>query len=255
MEIRWAPLLHTRRGLTGRAGGRGGLARAPRGRDAARRRGPADRTLLRSHEPEANLDFVLDLAQAGIPDGPGRLGPGRARRRASRIPSAHRGALEVARDLGPARHAPRRRVGRRGAGPAGAVASSRSGSPTARWPSTTRSSCAELIARQVWLDLCPTSNSRPNIVPTIAAHPLPRLHAGRRAGHAQHGRPDGLRRHAVRGVRPGRRAHRPHAAGAVGREHGRLEAAFCGEPTWSTCARRSSPGAPGSRSCSTGDRR
>jgi adenosine deaminase len=36
--------------------------------------------------------------------------------------------------------------------------------------------CTELIARGVTLDLCPTSNWQAGIVPSIAAHPLARLH-------------------------------------------------------------------------------
>ena len=35
---------------------------------------------------------------------------------------------------------------------------------------------AELIARGVTLDLCPTSNVQAGIVPSVAAHPLARLH-------------------------------------------------------------------------------
>jgi adenosine deaminase len=36
--------------------------------------------------------------------------------------------------------------------------------------------CAELIARDVTLDLCPTSNWQAGIVPSLADHPLARLH-------------------------------------------------------------------------------
>jgi adenosine deaminase len=36
--------------------------------------------------------------------------------------------------------------------------------------------CAELIARDVTLDLCPTSNWQAGIVPSLGAHPLARLH-------------------------------------------------------------------------------
>ncbi|HEY6014208.1 MAG TPA: hypothetical protein VIU37_09375, partial [Candidatus Limnocylindrales bacterium] len=36
--------------------------------------------------------------------------------------------------------------------------------------------CAELAARDVTLDLCPTSNWQAGLVPTIASHPLARLH-------------------------------------------------------------------------------
>jgi adenosine deaminase len=46
------------------------------------------------------------------------------------------------------------------------------GSPTADDPSL----MAELTARGVTLDLCPTSNVQAAIVPSILAHPLARLH-------------------------------------------------------------------------------
>jgi adenosine deaminase len=36
--------------------------------------------------------------------------------------------------------------------------------------------CAELLSREVTLDLCPTSNWQAGIVPSVAAHPLARLH-------------------------------------------------------------------------------
>jgi adenosine deaminase len=36
--------------------------------------------------------------------------------------------------------------------------------------------CRELVARSVTLDLCPTSNWQAGIVPSLADHPLARLH-------------------------------------------------------------------------------
>ena len=36
--------------------------------------------------------------------------------------------------------------------------------------------CRELTARHVTLDLCPTSNWQAGIVPSVASHPLARLH-------------------------------------------------------------------------------
>ena len=69
VEIRWAPLLHTARGLSGRkvveAVSRGAV-------EAGRRHGVEVRliaTLMRSHEPDANLALVRDLEVSGIPDG------------------------------------------------------------------------------------------------------------------------------------------------------------------------------------------
>src|SRR5262245_10287988 len=68
-EIRWAPLLHVEKGLTGRA-----VVEATwRGASAvAARTGIEVRliaTLMRSHAPERNLAFVEDMAANGIPDG------------------------------------------------------------------------------------------------------------------------------------------------------------------------------------------
>src|SRR3954451_18803429 len=67
-EIRWAPLLHVEKGLTGRqvveATWRGASA-------MARHHGIEVRliaTLLRSHAPEAHLAFIEDMARNGIPD-------------------------------------------------------------------------------------------------------------------------------------------------------------------------------------------
>ena len=45
-----------------------------------------------------------------------------------------------------------------------------------RAPSTIADLCADLRARNVTLDLCPSSNWQAGIVPSVAAHPLARLH-------------------------------------------------------------------------------
>ena len=116
-EVRWAPLLHTDKGLTGRqvveAVWKGSAS-------AARRTGIEVRliaTLMRSHPPERNLEFVRSLESGGVPDGLVAVdlaGP------EARYPDPllHREAIELARSIGPPRHRPRRRVGRRGAGAA-----------------------------------------------------------------------------------------------------------------------------------------
>ena len=137
VEIRWGPLLHVAGGLSLGGRDRRGLRGAPR--RARHRTGTVVRlicTALRSHDPAANLALAetaarfrdqgltgWDLAgpEAAFPDPliHARRLRGRARRR-------------------PADHDPRRRVGRRGAGPARARGRARSGSPTDRAPSTTR---------------------------------------------------------------------------------------------------------------------
>ena len=116
VEVRWAPLLHTAKGLTGR---QVVDATANGARLAAQAAGIDARliaTLMRSHEPEANLAFVRDLEANGIPDGLVARRPRRARAALPRPDHPPRGHRPRARDRAP-RHRPRRRVGRRRAGP------------------------------------------------------------------------------------------------------------------------------------------
>jgi adenosine deaminase len=173
LEIRWAPLLHTHRGLTGRqvveAVWRGAHG-AAKPRDVHVR---LIATLMRSHRPEANLDFVLDLVQEGLPDG--LVGVDLAGLEARfPDPEVHRGALDMARDLG--LHVTVH------AGEWGGAAQVRRALAVeperiAHGPLAIDDPelVAELAARKVWLDLCPTSNVQANIVPTLAAHPFRRL--------------------------------------------------------------------------------
>ncbi len=177
MEIRWAPLLHTRRGLTGRqvveAVWRGAF-------DAARRHDVQVRliaTLMRSHAPEANLDFVLDLAQEGVPDGLVAVDLAGPEARFP-DPERHRGAIDMARDLGlhVTLHA-----GEWGGAAQVRRALSIEPERIAHGPLAIEDPelVAELIEKEVWLDLCLTSNYQARIVPTMADHPFRRLlHAG-----------------------------------------------------------------------------
>jgi adenosine deaminase len=177
MEIRWAPLLHTRRGLTGRqvveAVWRGAYG-------AAKQHGVHVRliaTLMRSHAPQKNVDFVLDMVQEGIPDGLVAVDLAGPEERFP-DPETHRGAIDMARDLGlhVTLHAGEW-------GGAAQVKRSLSVEPEriAHGPLAIDDPevVAELIAREVWLDLCLTSNYQANIVPTMESHPFRRLmHAG-----------------------------------------------------------------------------
>jgi len=176
-EIRWAPLLHVDKGLTGRAVvnavAKGALA-------TASRRGIEVRliaTLLRSHAPGANLAFVRDMADHGIPEGLVAVDLAGQEARFP-DPHIHGEAIELARAIGlhVTLHA-----GEWG----GAAQVQRAlevhperiahGPLAIDDPEVVRA----LIETGTWLDLCPTSNTQANIVPTIAAHPLRRLmHAG-----------------------------------------------------------------------------
>ena len=178
-EVRWAPLLHTPAGPDRPAGRRGDRARRPaRGGRQAGIEVRLIATLMRSHAPEANLAFVRDLEANGIPDGARRGRPRRAR-----------GALPGPDDPRARPSTSRARsasTSRRHAGEWGGAAQVRrtldidpSGSRTARWPSTTRTSSPSSSAAGTWLDLCPTSNVQARIVPTLEDHPLLRL---KRAG-------------------------------------------------------------------------
>ncbi len=177
MEIRWAPLLHTKRGMTGlqvvEAVWRGAYGAArPLGVDVR-----LIATLMRSHPPEANLDFVLDLAREGIPDGLVAVdlaGP----EAAFPDPERHRGALDMARDLGLhlTLHAGE-------TGGAAQVRRSLALEPEriAHGPQAIEDAdlVALLVERGTWLDLCLTSNVQARIVDSFEDHPFRRLmHAG-----------------------------------------------------------------------------
>lgn len=177
VEVRWAPLLHTDRGLTGRqvveAVSRG-AARAAAGRDIEPR---LIATLMRSHDPGRNLAFVADLEAHGIPDGLVAVDLAGQEARFP-DPELHRAAVDLARSIG--LHVTLH------AGEWGGAAQVRRAlaldpERIAHGPLAIDDPdlVAELSARGTWLDLCPTSNVQASIVPTVEAHPLRRLlHAG-----------------------------------------------------------------------------
>lgn len=177
VEVRWAPLLHTERGLTGRqvveAVSRG-AARAAAGRDIEPR---LIATLMRSHDPERNLAFVADLEAHGIPDGLVAVDVAGQEARFP-DPELHRAAVDLARSIG--LHVTLH------AGEWGGAAQVRRAlaldpERIAHGPLAIDDAdlVAELSSRGTWLDLCPTSNVQASIVPTVEAHPLRRLlHAG-----------------------------------------------------------------------------
>jgi adenosine deaminase len=173
LEIRWGPRLHLARGLSLADGIAAVCAGA---REAAVRTGTVVRlicTALRSHDPEGNVGLAetatrfrnegltgWDLAgpEAAFPD-----------------PLAHAAAFAAARagGLRITLHAGEW-------GGAGQVRRALAVDPEriAHGPGAADDPdlCRELIARGVALDLCPTSNVQAGIVPSLAAHPLARLH-------------------------------------------------------------------------------
>lgn len=176
-EIRWAPALHVARGLdvsgsiaAVAAGARSGMAAVEAAGGACHVRLIC--VALRSHSPQMSLAVATTAAQFidhGLTGfdlaGPEELHPD---------PLLHREAFEAARSagLGITLHA-----GEWG----GAAQVWRAlelspariahGAPAGDDPELQ----AELVARGVTLDLCPTSNVQAAIVPSLAQHPLPRL--------------------------------------------------------------------------------
>jgi adenosine deaminase len=176
-EVRWAPLLHTNQGLTGRqvvdAVGRGSHMMARRHDMEIR----LIATLMRSHSPERNLNFVRTLEKHGLPDGLVGVDLAGPEERYP-DPAIHREAIELARALG--LHVT---VHAGEWGGAAQVRRALSVNPEriAHGPHAIDDPelVRELIDRGTWLDLCPTSNTQANITRTIADHPLRRLlHAG-----------------------------------------------------------------------------
>lgn len=173
VEIRWGPLLHVAGGLSLEDGIAAVCAGA---RAGSERTGTVVRlicTALRSHDPAANV--VLAETAARFRDqgltGWDLAGP----EAAYPDPLAHAAAFEVARAGG-------LRVTLH-AGEWGGAAQVRRAltldpERIAHGPGAIDDAdlCAELVARGVTLDLCPTSNWQAGIVPSLAAHPLARLH-------------------------------------------------------------------------------
>jgi adenosine deaminase len=173
LEIRWGPLLHVSRGLALDAG----IEAVVRGTSAAAvRAGIAVRlicTALRSHDPEANLGLAEAASQfrdAGL-TGWDLAGP----EASFPDPLLHRAAFEAARAGG-------LRITLH-AGEWGGAAQVRRALAVdperiAHGPGADDDPAlmAELRARGVVLDLCPTSNVQAAMVPTVAEHPLARLH-------------------------------------------------------------------------------
>ena len=172
LEIRWGPLLHVARGLSLADG----IAAVCRGaRDGAERHGVVVRlicTALRSHEPSANLELAntaarfldegltgWDLAgpEAAFPDPLTHAAAFDAARAAGLRITVHAGEWGGAAQVRRALAVDPERIAH--------------GPVAADDPAL----CAELIARNVTLDLCPTSNWQAGIVPSVAEHPLARL--------------------------------------------------------------------------------
>ncbi len=173
VEIRWGPLLHVARGL----GLGDGIAAVCRGAAAASARtGTVVRlicTALRSHDPEANVELARTAVRFR---GDGLVGWDLAGPEAAfPDPLTHGRAFEVARAGGL-----RITVHAGEWGGAAQVRRALAVGPEriAHGPGAIDDPalCAELIARRVSLDLCPTSNWQAGIVPSVAAHPLARLH-------------------------------------------------------------------------------
>jgi adenosine deaminase len=173
MEIRWGPLLHVAGGLP-LADGIAAVCRGANG--AAARTGTTVRltcTALRSHDPEDNV-LLAETASRFIDQGLtgwDLAGP----EEAYPDPLDHARAYEAARAGGL-----RLTIHAGEWGGAAQVRRALSVDPEriAHGPLAVEDPglCAELAARGVTLDLCPTSNVQANVVESVAAHPLARLH-------------------------------------------------------------------------------
>ena len=173
VEIRWGPLLHVARGLDLADG----IAAVCRGaRAAAEQTGTTVRlicTALRSHDPADNV-VLAETAARFVDDGLtgwDLAGP----EAAFPDPLDHARAFEAARagGLRITLHAGEW-------GGANQVRRALAVNPEriAHGPGAIDDPdlCAELRARGVTLDLCPTSNVQAGIVDSVEAHPLARLH-------------------------------------------------------------------------------
>jgi len=173
VEIRWGPRLHVARGLSLADGIAAVCAGA---RDGAARTGTVVRlisTALRSDDAEGNVELA-ETAARFLEDGLtgwDLAGP----EAAYPDPLDHARAFEAARANGL-----RITIHAGEWGGAAQVRRSLVVDPEriAHGPGTIEDPalCAELRARGITLDLCPTSNWQAGIVPSVGAHPLARLH-------------------------------------------------------------------------------
>ena len=173
LEIRWGPLLHVARGLSLADG----IAAVTRGaQDAAARTGTTVRliaTALRSHDPLANVGLAESAArflEDGLTGwdlaGPEERFPDPLLHGAA-FAAARAGGLRITLHAGEW-------------GGAAQVRRALTIDPEriAHGPGAIDDAdlCRTLIDRGVTLDLCPSSNWQAGSVPSIAAHPLARLH-------------------------------------------------------------------------------
>ncbi len=173
VEIRWAPGLHTDRGLPLADGIAAVIAGATA---AAARSGTVVRficTALRSHDPVLNVT-VAEAAARFRDDGLTGFDLA-GREEAFPDPLVHARAFEAARYGGL-----RITIHAGEWGGAGQVRRALAVGPEriAHGPGAVDDDALsrELIARGVTLDLCPTSNVQAGIVPAVADHPLAQLH-------------------------------------------------------------------------------
>ncbi len=173
-EIRWAPRLHLRRGLSVSAV----LEAVASGiSSAAQAHGPATPliglivTAMRSHPPAANVELAITAASFGPPivgfdlAGPEVAWP--APPHAAAFNAARAGGLSLTAHAGEAPGAHRvREVLEFGIGRVAHGVSA----------SEDESLIQLLRARDITLDLCPTSNVQAGIVADLASHPVAALH-------------------------------------------------------------------------------
>jgi len=178
VEIRWGPLLHVERGLDLADGIAAIIAGGSRAAAAAARAGAPIVvryicTALRSHAPADNLR----LAEAAVRfRDRGLVGWDFAGQEARfPDPAPHRAAFAAARagGLHVTIHA-----GEWGGAAQVRAALAVDPERIAHGPGAADDPAlmAELRARRIALDLCPSSNMQASIVPTLAEHPLARLH-------------------------------------------------------------------------------
>jgi len=173
-EIRWAPMLHTERGLPLRDG----IQAVCRGaRNGRARTGTEVRLIcvaVRSHDPAANVrmaeaaagfldEGVVAFDLAGLED-------------EFPDPLAHRAAFDAARAGGLRITLHAGELHDAGAGVRRALAVSPERIAHGVGAIEDAGLCAELRSRGITLDLCPTSNVQAASVATLADHPVARLY-------------------------------------------------------------------------------
>ena len=167
VEIKWAPALHTERGLSLDDG----IAAVAAGARVPGAAVSLTAVAIRSQDPDSNVEVARAAARGSV-DGFDLAG----NETEYPDPREHRRAIETARAEGLAITVHAGEIHDGGAGLRHALELDPARIAHGVSAATSAELCTELIERGITLDLCPTSNVQSGSVPSFELHPVAQLH-------------------------------------------------------------------------------